>query len=242
MPSSQRKIAFSLIELSVVLIIIGLLTTGVLAGSKLIKSTKKQSILKEIEKFKTAVNSFFITYSALPGDFSEAANFWGGTTNGNGNGQIVPAEASKIMEHLINAELVGGDTTSHNYKINKDLGITILYNTCDGTGSCVTSILENRYYIDLYNKNTTSSTSSYFVGLTSGGGYISRVAITPEESYYIDRKLDDGNAEKGQVMYFTETAWPTLGTDCRNTSTEKYILTETEKKCSVTLRDDLINR
>jgi prepilin-type N-terminal cleavage/methylation domain-containing protein len=101
----QRAGGFTLIELSIVLVIIGLIVGGVLVGQDLIRAAEVRSVLSDIEKFNTAVNTFHGKYNCLPGDCANATNFWPqdascgsawtalsspttSTCNGNGNGII----------------------------------------------------------------------------------------------------------------------------------------------------------
>lgn len=86
---SSKKSAFSLIELSIVLIIIGLLIAGVTGGASLIKSSELRSAISESRGWSTAVNGFYNQFNAFPGDYTSAIG--GGNSlymAGNGNAQI----------------------------------------------------------------------------------------------------------------------------------------------------------
>lgn len=61
---------FTLVELSIVLVIIGLLVGGIMIGKSLIGSSEIRAQISQIETFKTAANSFKLKYGALPGDIS----------------------------------------------------------------------------------------------------------------------------------------------------------------------------
>ena len=61
--------AFSLIELSIVLIIIGLLIAGITGGASLIESVKIQSLINELTTYKQALYTFKSMKDRLPGDF-----------------------------------------------------------------------------------------------------------------------------------------------------------------------------
>lgn len=69
---SSKKSAFSLIELSIVLIIIGLLIAGITGGASLIKSSELRSAMGEARGYAVAVNGFYSQYSYLPGDYATA--------------------------------------------------------------------------------------------------------------------------------------------------------------------------
>lgn len=89
---SQNKKAFSLIELSIVLIIIGLLVAGVTGGASLIRNAELRSVMTEARGYQTAVNSFYAKYNGLPGDFGTGIGTMNATAQsslyGNANGAI----------------------------------------------------------------------------------------------------------------------------------------------------------
>src|SRR6201999_1632157 len=92
---------FTLIELSIVLVIIGLIVGGVLVGQDLIRAAAVRAQISQIEKYQTAVNTFRGKYGGLPGDLSasSAAQFGfvsrgGSTGQGDGNGVIQGYSAS----------------------------------------------------------------------------------------------------------------------------------------------------
>jgi len=88
MPKRAANQAFTLIELSIVLVVIGLLVGGVMAGQSLIKQALLRNLQTDVQKFKTAVMTFRDKYNCLPGDCANATTFWSNATNGNGNGFI----------------------------------------------------------------------------------------------------------------------------------------------------------
>lgn len=66
----DNKKGFTLIELSIVLVIIGLVVGGVLVGRDLISAAAVRAQISQLEKFQTAVNTFKGKYNALPGDMN----------------------------------------------------------------------------------------------------------------------------------------------------------------------------
>lgn len=134
--ASLSKHAFSLVELSIVLVILGLLVGGVLSGQSLIRAAELRAVSTEYSRYTAAIGSFRDKYFAIPGDMANATQFWGtgtcpgtsatpstgtATCNGNGNGQITILatgtdaygntygnEVFRAWHHLANAGLIEG--------------------------------------------------------------------------------------------------------------------------------------
>jgi prepilin-type N-terminal cleavage/methylation domain-containing protein len=102
MLEANRKNAFTLIELSIVLVIIGLVIGGVLVGQELIKSAQIRSQVSQIQDLETQINTFRLKYNCLPGDCTNATDVFGTTFagntiyNGDGNGLILSQASSYI--------------------------------------------------------------------------------------------------------------------------------------------------
>ena len=96
---------FTLIELAIVLVIIGLVVGGVLVGQDLVRAAGVRATISQIEKFNTAANTFYGKYGALPGDLNgRVANTFGftprgtGISQGDGNGIIQGASGYGFNE------------------------------------------------------------------------------------------------------------------------------------------------
>jgi len=63
-----KRSGFTLVELSIVLVIIGLLVSGVLMGRDLIRAAEIRAGISQIEKYNVAINAFKLKYDCLPGD------------------------------------------------------------------------------------------------------------------------------------------------------------------------------
>ena len=106
---------FTLIEMSIVLVIIGLIIGGILKGQEIIESSRSKNVLSEIERIRAATNTFIDRYKALPGDFALAQNAAAAqaristsaqVVNGNGDG-IVSGASVPTTKATISA-LTGG--------------------------------------------------------------------------------------------------------------------------------------
>ena len=131
------KQAFSLVELSIVLVILGLLVGGVLSGQSLIRASELRSVTTQQQQFVSAILSFRDRYLGLPGDITNATQFWGaaavgvacittessgtGTCDGNGDGIIATAATSserhRAWQQLANANLISGKYRGFGYSL-----------------------------------------------------------------------------------------------------------------------------
>lgn len=218
----QRR-AFSLVELSIVLVILGLLVGGILSGKSLIRSAQLRSILKERETFTTAVFSFRDKYFQLPGDMNNAYQFWGaacGTNtttiatgcNGDGNGNIHyynspgPAEMGeniKAWEHLQRAGLVSGSYDGNGTVTAGfvELSLTNIPQSKFPEGWWTLS--NNSNNIAAVNSMADFNEGSLLLtfGALDAGGIelITGTSLTHAEALTLDKKSDDGKADTGKM-------------------------------------------
>lgn len=86
MPLFSRH-GFTLVELSIVLVIVGLLIGGVMVGKDLMSAAGNRAYISQLQKYSTATNAFKLKYDCLPGDCSSATAI-GLANNGDGNGFV----------------------------------------------------------------------------------------------------------------------------------------------------------
>ncbi len=103
---------FTLVELAIVMVVIGLLVGAIVIGSTLIDNAKRASIVHDAERLRGAIVTFKQQYGYYPGDFPTATNFWGANTT--------PAACDTA------------GTTSH-----QATSTTLTRATCDGRGNGV---------------------------------------------------------------------------------------------------------
>ena len=101
---------FTLVEIAIVMVIIGLLIGGILKGQEMINNAKVKRVVKQADEMRAAVMTFYDKYGQYPGD-ENSTLFPPGTdtTTGNNNGQIVgAAEINGVMTDLALANLISG--------------------------------------------------------------------------------------------------------------------------------------
>jgi prepilin-type N-terminal cleavage/methylation domain-containing protein len=79
---------FTLVELSIVLVIIGLIVGGILVGRDLIEAAQMRQVQTSYEEMTAAVNTFRSKYNCIPGDCPNATDFFGTSINGTFNGGV----------------------------------------------------------------------------------------------------------------------------------------------------------
>src|SRR3972149_4625959 len=87
----RKQTGFTLIEIAIVLVIIGLLLGGVLKGQELITSARVRNLISQQDGVKAAYFGFLDRFRSLPRDYSLASNNIAhllAAANGNNNGRI----------------------------------------------------------------------------------------------------------------------------------------------------------
>ena len=115
----QQQSGFTLIEIAIVLVIIGLLLGGVLKGQELITSARVRNLISQQDGVKAAFFGFQDRFRAFPGDYTGAtvniANISTAACNGgigNGNGRIEAGDEARLAwEHLSKAGFITGTYT-----------------------------------------------------------------------------------------------------------------------------------
>jgi len=235
------KQAFSLVELSIVLVILGLLTGGILAGQSLIRAAELRSVTVDFNKYVTAARSFRDKYFAYPGDMTNAQSFWGtaaacpgdnttvttagvATCNGDGNGQITGSagtsnEYYRFWQHLANAAMVEGSYTG---VANSATGTALADSTATPNvpKSRINSAMWSVRYLGPQAITSTYAFDGNFdnvllfaTGISGQGS-----ALKPEEAWNIDTKLDDGKPGTGIVQSLKNSTQANATTGCSDTA------------------------
>lgn len=212
------KQGFTLIELSIALVIIGLVVAGVVVGQDLIHAANVRGQVSQLEKYSAAENTFKTKYNCLPGDCAIASNLGLGT-DGNGNGALENwdqamqfffdldgDELQNYWYHLGQAGLI--ETT---YPLGAAPGVNSPALKLPGQGSIYTALYGNTpggiWVSDSY--ITTSSNSLHkhawlLISNTEGSSAFSvNTVYSPYDAESVDVKIDDGQPLSGVVLAMT---------------------------------------
>lgn len=248
--------AFSLVELSIVLVILGLLTGGILAGQSLIRAAELRAIPSELNRYVTATQIFRDKYMALPGDMPNAVRFWGaqagGTTdgvdatcaalthtspatgpatcNGNGNGIVSNSEAFRYWHHLANAGLIEGTYAG----VGGPAGNFHARTGWNVPASRVSNVGWSLGHLSNYGGSTQAFAfdygHTYEIGTeVSSNNRTYGPFLTPEEMWSLDAKIDDGKPGQGSIIVYY---WPSCTNAANQTDTAaSYVFTNTGRVC-----------
>lgn len=130
MPGQLR--AFTLVEVAIVLVIIGLIMGGVFKGQALIDSARVRSMHTQLTGIQTAWLSFRERYRAIPGDFARSdSQIDSAATPGNGNGRLDGAgERAGVWQQLALAGFINGQYDGSPARVDMATGTACAAQTC----------------------------------------------------------------------------------------------------------------
>ena len=202
----RRQSGFTLIEIAIVLVIIGLLLGGVLKGQELITGARVRNLIQQQDGVKAAYFGFLDRFRALPGDYLQATTTITnvavtaacGNGNGDGDGQIEAAnnEMTLAWEHLSKAGFINGTYTCA-------ATVTQGTNPTNPYGQPLTLIFDNNYA-------PGGAPTPARHNLKTGG------QIPSDLLGEIDRKVDDGNAIQGSFRAQFGAGVDATTTNCYN--------------------------
>ena len=185
---------FTLVEIAIVLVIIGLLLGGILKGQEMITQAKIKNVVSDFSGISAAYYGYQDRYRAIPGDDPNAATRWSGaaihaTAGEAGNGRIqgkynsptVGDESRLWWDHLRRAGFVAGNGTQQPFNaVTGMIGVE----TGDGLGS------------------TTTALGGFGGLIICSAGLPDKIAIA------VDTQMDDGLPATGTVRAQLHTAGP----------------------------------
>ena len=259
MKSKQYKTGFTLIEMSIVLVIIGLLTGGILVGKTVLRQARINSIITDSQRYIQAALTFQQKYGALPGDLATATGYWGAastcpptnaspltagittTCNGDGNGRIGISgtntnsypETFLFWQHLINEKLVEGS-------LNGSPGSAGTSDHVVGTNAPESKLKGSGFgvnYIGVKSGDTYFFDDNFGHVLMYGGYYSNNFPVsevlTGGEAYSLDTKIDDGLPAAGTIQTWKRTGYNANCATTSVSSTAAYTSSTAGNSCAL---------
>lgn len=250
----RKQHGFTLIEMAVVLLVIGLIIGGVVMGQDLLKSAERKSIISEYGEFKSAITNFRTKYKFWPGDLPDANLLRGSTapTNaGDGNdviggGAIAGAaelELYYVWQHLQFAKMITGAFSTVGTE-------NATYAFTPGTNVPLARYDRGAWNINTVNPAVTRTLYTAFTGfgiqlaaedlrptthLLFSKGTTSETPtgiLLAEEAEDIDYKIDDGKPGRGKLQAPNNSVAANAGCSTTNVATTAfYDVANKQPKC-----------
>jgi prepilin-type N-terminal cleavage/methylation domain-containing protein len=185
---------FTLVEIAIVLVIVGLLLGGILKGQEMIVQAKIKNVINDFNGVTAAVNSYQDRYRALAGDDLNAAARWTGQTNsGNGDGMwTCSGGATGGYKTVLAAQATNADECNLFWQ-HLRLGGFIQGQSAGAQGG-----------------QQPSNAVLGITGVQTGGmGFTSNIVCTtnlPDKiAIAVDTQMDDAKADTGQLRGIKQT-------------------------------------
>ena len=187
----RNQSGFTLIEIAIVLVIIGLLLGGVLKGTEMINQAKIKNAIADFNGIQAAYYGYQDRFRVLPGDDSGATARWGaGVASGDGNG---------ILNQLYNNALAaaalptGANENNLFWQHMRAAGFIPGPTTGSESGRQPTNALSGMLGVE------TAPGGAVASGLGLSGLIICSANLPAKIAMAVDTQLDDGDAKTGQV-------------------------------------------
>lgn len=204
----KHQSGFTLIEIAIVLVIIGLLLGGILKGQELINSARVKNLGTDFRNIPLFIYGYQDKFRTLPGDDPAADTHVGATGKGNGDGVIggtwfsatATDESILFWQHVRLAGLAPGATT---------IPTTLPgdYNPKNASGGFIGIQSGTTVAADAPIKGVVGTTDTAI-----GGAYvICSTGILGKFVKQLDIQMDDGNPATGSMMATLTTTPPAKG-------------------------------
>jgi len=191
MITNKKNTGFTLVELSISIVIIMLIFSLITTASHIQNVTKLKKTIQEFVRYNDAYRSFEFQYDNIPGDLHTATQYWSGVSNGDGDKSIQwYTEGYYAWEHLDRADLVAGTydgTTNGTYDAVPNVNVPV-------------SAFSPQIVWSAFG-HVNADTAALYLGVpTTSTARVSESSLIPKDAYYIDSKFDDGYPATGNLI------------------------------------------
>lgn len=244
--NQHTQSGFTLVELAIVLVIIGLIVASVLAGQDLIKSAELRATTKQYQEFQAAVNTFIGKFGGIPGDIVGDNATYGltGGDSGDGDGTLEDVSADNTYDTFDGelsdfwSDLTSSTTGYIPGSYDGDEGAASA-TVNDVVGENMPQMKFGAHGWGVYGASAVNYFVTGVVGGSATDSYDTANDFVPVDAYSIDSKIDDGTATTGNVTTRdAATAAPdTVGdtTNC-NSAAGVYVFSKTTAECGLAFK------
>ncbi len=233
----NNESGFTLVELAIVMIIIGLLIGGILKGQELINNSRVTATVAQIKGIDGAISTFRDKYSALPGDMANPAGRLPGcnavpcNVTGNGDsvilanaaganfGSAVPVatgvngEGVRAFSHLAAGDMISGVNPTAAGAVTAGVHLP------EAKVGGVFFLGHRASGLQAHTAAATNAPrSGHYIAINGSVAAVAAATgrLTPQQASAIDRKIDDGDPNTGAVRANTAATCITAGVYAEN--------------------------
>ena len=206
----RRQQGFTLVEIAIVLVIIGLLLGGILKGQEMIAQAKIKNVIGDMAGISAAMYGYQDRYRALPGDDKGAATRWAsitGIASGDGDGVVggtyipaaAPTESALFWLHLRSAGFIAGTGIDNPFNaVSGKLGVQT------GNGAYVAGTTPVGAVLNTVAAGAQPAVAGFTSLILCSANLPDKIAIS------VDAQTDDGVSLSGSVRGLSQAGQPNI--------------------------------